>query len=289
MTAPGDSGPSGSAPLLLGALRRALRPLVRLLVAQQIAYPSLAGLLKSLYVEVADSEFRLEGRRETLSRVTLLTGIHRREVKRLREGMKDDDAVPRAIALGSQILSRWTHESDWLDRKGKPRVLARSTGDGDGASFDDLVRSVSVDIHPRSVLDEWLRLGIVELDAQDHVTLVTGAFVPTHGFEEKAHFVGRNLRDHIAAAAENLESDPSPFLERSVHYASLPANAIAALDSLAREVGQSALEQVDEAARAARDAAAPSDGRRRMTFGVYFYETVSRDPAPPVGLEDDDE
>ncbi|MBV5344757.1 MAG: hypothetical protein JZU63_04105, partial [Rhodoferax sp.] len=72
------------------------------------------------------------------------------------------------------------------------------------ASFDRLVASESTDIRARAVLDEWLRLGIVELDADDNVRLISDAFVPKKGFEEKAYFLGRNLHDHIAASVHNL-------------------------------------------------------------------------------------
>ena len=73
-----DRRPEEAGNVLTTMLQRMLRPLVRLLVSQQISYPLLSRLLKRLYVEVASTDFALSGKRVTVSRLSLLTGIHRR-------------------------------------------------------------------------------------------------------------------------------------------------------------------------------------------------------------------
>ncbi|MEZ4290680.1 MAG: DUF6502 family protein [Myxococcota bacterium] len=167
-------------------------------------------MLKSLYVEVATSDFALEDKRVTLSRLSLLTGIHRREVKRmLEEPAPARPARPRdhPRRAGRRALDRGP---PWTDAAGRPRPLSRLAESEGEPGFHALVQSVSVDIHPRSLLDEWLRLGVVHVDDEGAVVLNVAAFVPVHGFEEKAHYVGRNLRDHLAAAAANLEARRRP-------------------------------------------------------------------------------
>ena len=274
--------------VLVAMLRRMLRPLVRLLVQQQIQYPLVSQVLKSLYVEVATEDFPIEGKRLTVSRLSLLTGIHRREVKRIQdEGPPDESDTPKAITLGAQIVARWTGELPFIDEAGEPRRLPRTSEDANEPTFTRLVNSVSVDIHPRSVLDEWIRLGVASIDENGAVVLNARAFVPVHGFEEKAHFVGRNLRDHLASACNNLSDDGAPFLERAVYYGSLPAEAIDELSALANEVGQEALVRVNERARELRQieleiesggsresGADAMDGaqNRRITFGVYLFD-----------------
>lgn len=274
---------------LINALRRLLRPLVRALLHQHLQYPHLAQLLKSLYIDVAQHEFLLDGKAMTLSRLSLLTGIHRREARRVNEDLGLADAPPpSAVSLGAQILARWTGEAAWLDAEGRPRPLARS--DESGGDFQALVRSVSVDVHPRSVLDEWLRLGVAEMDAAGNVVLCASAFVPTRGYDEKAHYVGRNLSDHISSGFENLEADESPHFERAVHYASLPDAAVAELERLARELGQQTLERVNARARELKQASASApagESTRRFTFGVYLYDApVSAESADETGDED---
>jgi uncharacterized protein DUF6502 len=270
---------SMSAPAsLLRALRHLLRPLVRLLVARGVTYTMLSDLLKEIYVNVAQSDFALEGKRPTDSRVSLLTGVHRKDVRRLRDAAPaKDDTVPEAVALGAQLVSAWTTRREFVDAKGKPRPLPRLSSQGGGRSFESLVESVSKDIRPRSVLDEWLRLGVVELDADDRVVLRTAAFVPRRGFDEMAFYLGHNVHDHLAAAAHNLLGEGRPFMERSVHYDELGERSVEELAELAGRAGMDALNEVNRKAQACetrdRGAAAP---RGRMTFGIYFYATPER-------------
>src|SRR5438067_10374142 len=111
-------------PALIGALRSLLRPLVRLLVARGLTYPMLIELLKHTYVEVAEREFSLAGKAPSDSRVTLLTGVHRKDVRRLRESAPGPRSeVPRSVALGAQIVAAWIER--FGDAKGRPRPLAR--------------------------------------------------------------------------------------------------------------------------------------------------------------------
>ena len=71
-------------PSILSAIHHLLRPLVRLLLQHGIAYQAFCELIKSVYVKVAEQEFKLDAKVQTDSRISLLTGIHRREINRLR-------------------------------------------------------------------------------------------------------------------------------------------------------------------------------------------------------------
>ena len=87
MIAPAKSTHSTAKPAaaVQQALTRVLRPLVKLMLAQGITYPAVSEVLKELFVEVADRDFRIAGKAQTDSRVSLLSGVHRKDVKRLRE------------------------------------------------------------------------------------------------------------------------------------------------------------------------------------------------------------
>jgi Family of unknown function (DUF6502) len=256
---------------LLAALRALLRPLVRLLVARGVTCPMLVDLLKQTYVEVAEREFGAEGRPPSDSRITLLTGIHRKDVKRLRDGPPGSaEQVPEGVALGAQIVAAWT--SKFVDAKGRPRPLARLQSHGGAESFEALVTGVSTDIRARAVLDAWLRLGVVALDRDDRVVLRNAAFVPSRGFDEKAFYFGHNVGDHLAAASHNLVGGNPAYLERSVHYDSLDAPSVEKLAALAEQTGMKSLQAVNrEAMNAeARDKKSGSS-KRRITFGIYFF------------------
>jgi len=257
---------------LIAALRVLFRPLVRTLIAQGVAFPYLAALLKNIYVDVAEAEFSEDGKRATDSRISLMTGVHRKDVRRLRAAPENGEQTPPVVGLGGQLVLLWTGNRAYLDEMGRPLPLPRSAEIRGAPSFDRLVESVSTDVRPRAVLDEWLRLGIARLDGAGRVCLNYDAFVPEKGFEEKAYFFGRNLRDHIAAASENLSGRVPPFLERTVFYDHLSAGSSEALAETARKIGMDALLAMNREALARSDVdETKPESRHRMTFGVYFY------------------
>jgi len=264
--------PGGPPPALVQALRRLLRPLVRLLLRHQATYPFLASQLKSIYVELAEDEFGIPGKAQTTSRVSLLTGIHRKDVKRLRETPVDVEAPPGNVSLGAQLVLRWTASPEYLDEEGHPRALPRLAGDAVSPSFESLVVSVSKDIRARAVLDEWLRLGVARVDERDRVVLVAEAFVPESGFDEKSYFLGRNVHDHLAAAVHNLSGDGPPLLERSVYYANLSPESVDELAALGERVGMEALQAVNRRALELQERdTSRSDSNERMNLGVFFF------------------
>ncbi len=265
---------------LVRALRHLLRPLVRVLLRNGITLPYLHDLLRSVYVEVGESE--LDAPND--SRLSLLTGIHRKGLRQLRETRPEGFAPPANVSLGARLVARWTAAPEFLDGRGRPRPLQR-TGEAPekGPSFDALVASVSTDIRPRAVLDEWLRLGVVTLDERDRVTLAVEAFVPAQGFDEKAHYFGRNLHDHMAAAAHNLAGEQPPLLERSVYYDGLSEESVEELRSLAETLGMDALRKLNRRSLALQKRDTKRDATLRMNFGIYFLKAEMERSAEDEG------
>jgi len=260
-------------PVLVRALRRVLRPLVRLMLARGVTFPFVAELLKGLFVEIAERDFALPGKAQTDSRLSLLSGVHRKDVRRLRRGpAAETESMPAAVSLGAQLVAAWLTMPRFRDGRGRPRPLPRAAGGSGSASFEALVASVSTDIRARAVLDEWLRLGIARLDRKERVCLNTEAFVPARGFDERAFYFGQNCHDHAAAAVSNLLAEAPQFLERSVHYDALSASSVEALARDAARAGTAALKTVNRRAMALeRSDAADRAPRQRINFGVYFY------------------
>lgn len=263
---------------LIAALRSALYPLVRLMLARGLTYQFLADLLKEVFVEVSDREFKLGDKPQTDSRISLLSGVHRKDVRRLRREPDDkDEAMPRAVSLGAQLAAAWTGLPQYLDEDGRPCPLPRFARKGGEVSFEGLVESVSKDIRPRAVLDEWLRLGVVRIDDEERVVLNADAFIPQYGFDEKAFYFGHNLRDHAAAAVHNLLEEGAPLMERSVHYDALSPASVEALRALVEKDGMKALKSINrEAMRLEESDAAGSAPKERITFGIYFFSEPVR-------------
>ncbi len=283
-----SQNPVAHSPALARALRRALRPLVQLMVARGLTLPYLVELLKSLLVEVADRNFRIDDKPPTDSRVSLVTGVHRKDVGRLRQQhARDGHEVSPVASLGARVMSLWQGSPPYLDDNGEPRALPRFVSEGGPASFEGLVASVNSDIRSRVVLDEWLRQGLVRLDDERRVCLCVEAFVPAEGSDDKAFYLGHNLHDHAAAAAHNLLGGVPPFLERSVHYGSLNTDAVHTLARRAETVGMKALLAVNQlAVTESRKAAADGGPGQRMTFGIYFFSAPEPTLPPAHGADD---
>jgi len=272
---------------LLRATKRLLRPLVRLLIQSGITFPVLADLLRLLFVEVAMTDLLIDEREQTDSRITLLTGVHRKEIRRQRRQEKDPDAIPPVVTLSSQVIARWLGTPSYLDTDGQPLPLPRvDSPDAPGISFEALVESVTTDVRPRAVLVDWVSQGLVTLDADERVRLNTAAFIPRPGSTEQIFYFARNLHDHIAAAAANIASaGPPPFVDRSVHYDRLGPQAAAALEAAAREAAQRVLVEVNSVALGLVDSTTPNPdapATLRVNFGVYVYveDEAGRKDAP---------
>lgn len=257
---------------MLTALQRVLKPLVRLALAQGINYQMLLETLKIVFVQVAEEDFKLAQREQTDSRISLLTGLHRKDVHRLRD--QPDNALnqPSLVTLGSQLVGLWISDADFIDVKGKPKPLSRLASIGGNISFERLVARVSKDIRARSVLDEWLRIGVVHIDKNDCVCLNTEAFVPNVGFEEKLFFFQQNMHDHAAATAHNLMNLTPPMLERCVYYDGLTLVAINELKAIAENEGMTALKAVNaRAIELQAECKNTIDANERFTYALYFY------------------
>ena len=273
------SGPASE--LLLRSLSRLLRPLVRLLIQNGITYPVIAELVRDLFLDVALRDILRDARARTDSRVSLLTGVHRKEIRRHRAGAAQPEPTPEVVTLSSQIIARWLGAAPWAEGAA-PRPLPRSAPAGE-ASFDGLVEAVTKDVRPRAVLDEWLSQGLVQLDEHDRVVLNVSAFVPRPGRDEQMFYFGRNLHDHIAAAAANVTAAATaPFLDRSVHYDALPATVAGQLEAMGREAAVRMLLDINRHAMALAENADPAAGpTRRVNLGVYLY-VEDEPPAPPA-------
>jgi hypothetical protein len=268
-----------------------MRPLVRLMMHSGLTFPILAETLRGLFVEVAVNDILIDPKARTDSRISLLTGVHRKEIKRLREQPADASAeVPQVVTLASQIVARWVGSTAFTDASGRPLPLFRAAPGSAAAGpvFDSLVESVTTDVRPRAVLDDLLAHGVVTVDPDDRVHLNTDAFIPRPGGEEQLFYFARNLHDHVAAAVANIAASGMPrFLDRTVHYDRLTPAQAKALEGYARDAAMRVLLDVNrqaiELTESADDAEPAEDAdpaeQRRINFGVYVFD--ENEPPPP--------
>jgi hypothetical protein len=248
-------------------LRGLLRPLVKALIAQGIAAPSFYRIIKKTYVDVADE---MLGDASTDSRISVITGVHRRDVKAMR-GQDAEAALDlkKRVSTLTSVIGRWLADPDTTHENGAPVALKRS---GNAPSFETLVQSVSRDIRARTVLDELTRQGIATFDGEI-VQLQLDALVGPADHDQKVHFFSQNVGDHLSAAVENLLSDTPRFMERAVYYNNLTASSVEDIEAQSRALGNDMLLAVNKKASTLqeRDEGA-ADATRRFRLGVFFYE-----------------
>lgn len=277
--------PPAPQPAYVHAIKVLLRPLVRGLIAHGVTLPGMTALLKHIYVEAAE-DFRMSTKRLTDSRVSLLTGVHRKDVKRIRDQERATFALSNAANIGAQVVALWTGDARYLDDTGAPAALPRM---GAG-SFEELVERINRDMRPRTLLDEWLRRKLVSVDDTCHLHLNAEAFVPSQDYDDLAFYFGRNLHDHIAVSVHNLEGGERPLLERSTYFDGLSEASVNELEALARQIGMDALVKLNkEAQKCARRDSHNIDADKRFNFGLYFYRDDLALPAMATDASDHDE
>ena len=256
--------------LALDRALRVLQPLVRLLLRNGVTYTVFAAAVKRVFLQAAQQELAGRGMATTDSAVSLLSGVHRRDVRTLSRGAAAASPAPDGLGLVAQVVGRWMNSAEFVDAHGVSRTLPRGSGPG---SFDALVAGVSSDVRPKAVLDELLRLGVVhETDAG--IVLERTGFAPRQGFEEMSWILAQNLKDHAAAAVANLQGD-GDFLEQAVFVDEITADSARHLHQASLQAWKSAFKTVMAEAQARFDGdaaqAAPEERRHRARFGVYFY------------------
>ena len=257
--------------ILSQALKRLLTPLVRILLRHGMSFDEFVEVAKRTYVEVADREFTLEGRKQTIARVAMLTGIQRKEVSRLKQQIGEEAIdLDSAYNRGVRITSGWRRDPVF-SAAGRPLPLSL---EGE-VSFSALVKRYSGDLPVRAVLDELRRTGVIER-RQDQVVLVNDAgYVPSAAEEEQLNILGIAAADLLNTLAYNLQpGNENKQLQLQVSYDNLPLAAVNEFDAMARSEGFALLKQFDEwLATQDRDAnpEVPDGDRHRAGVGIYFF------------------
>ncbi len=281
-----DKPPSDDA--LAQALAQVLAPLARLALARGLTHATLDEWLKQALVAAADEQHAALPPHRRVSRISTATGIHRREVTRLVEVLREGAArtPPPQRSLASELFTHWRTDPAFCDRRGSPAELPRC---GPAPSFEALAQAITRDVHPRSLLDELLRLGVAALDRErDSVRLVREAFVPQGDAARMVATLGRNVGSHFAAAVDNVVHDDRRHFEQAIFADGLSEASLEQLRGLVRDQWQALMDGLVPALEAmvARDAEAAESvepgqadaPRQRIRLGLYSFAQ----PQPPM-------
>ncbi len=261
--------------ILFSAVLKLLRPLVRIFLRNNVPYGIFADLAKSVYVEVAVEEFGIPGRKQTDSRVSIITGLNRKEVRRVKllpRLDEDMEAVTQQYHRAARVISGWVRDQDFADPQGQAAELPL---EGEGATFGELVKKYSGDMPVRAILDELLRVKSVERLDNGNIRLNTRAYLPDTQEGEKLSILGTDVKDLVSTIDHNICNDGNRFFQRKVDYDNLPEEALQPLREMTVARGQALLEEMDEwIAKRDRDATPSVEGvgRKRAGIAIYYFE-----------------
>jgi hypothetical protein len=259
---------------LSSAVQRLLGPLVRILLRNGISYRTFAEIAKWVYVDVATREFSIPDRKQSASRIAVLTGLTRKEVQRLgRVSTPADRESEERYNRAARVIAGWRREPEFLDAEGEPAPLPLI---GERRSFSALVKRFSGDIPSRAVLDELERVGAVRQLADGRIELVARAYIAKTSETDKLHILGTDVGYLVATIDHNVRPDRlEPLFQRKVAYDNLPDQALPEFRKLSGTKAQALLEYLDRwLAQRDRDTGAEvvGEGRNRAGVGIYYFE-----------------
>ena len=259
---------------LVAAVLKLLRPLARILLRNGVSFSTFSDAAKWIYVDVATKEFRIEGRKQSTSRVSVITGLARREVMRVRKLPRPDvTASTERHNRAARVIAAWRRESDFLDAEGKPALLQM---EGRGATFSELVKRFSGNVPPRAILDELIHVDAVKRLEDGKIRLLTRAYIPRGDEAHKLNILGTDVQYLISTIDYNLKPEPTePRFQRKVAYDNLPDEVLPKFRKRFAKRAQALLESADQwLARHDRDVNPTVNGMgsNQAGFGILFFE-----------------
>lgn len=232
------------------ACLRWLWPLARWLLKSGVTWKEFAELSRGVFIEVAEQEFGLRGRPTNVSRIALLTGMTRREVRRYRDAAVEAPSAAGARAEddlnhASRVLAGWHLDAEFIDELGRPRALEAK---GEGATYEQLVRRYAGDIPVTALTKELLRSGSIERTAGGGYRALRRFYMPRAMDGHAVERAGAVVADLATTVEYNLarEADePSRFEGRAQNRHIDPRHLPAFRAFMERE-GQAFLERCDE-------------------------------------------
>jgi hypothetical protein len=259
---------------LIHTFRTVLRPLIRILFRAGVRFDEFVELLRGIYVEITIRDSQDEGKKTTTGRISILSGVARRDVERL-VASEDWLQVPRPtdVAALAAVLHRWHTDSTFLGPYGVPLELP-FTGQA-GRNFSDLVKGSPIPIEPRSAFEQLLAARMMVKSGETHVKVLSRTYVSPEPMSAE-------MLEHFGSAMKNLAStldfnmtpsQPVKRIERSVFPDDgLPNELLEEYDAFVRERGQQLISDVDDwLAAADRRPIENSSARTKVGVSVYQY------------------
>jgi len=254
---------------LTSACSALLRPIASVLMRTGMTWREFSDLSKGVFVSVASDEFGIRGRPTNVSRVSILTGISRKEVKRQRELLSEERPMKSSKTTdATRLLSQWYQDPDFTGPDGQPLPLPRS---GPAPSFSVLFERFGGDTPEQTLLKELINAGSVTKTESGQLIANRRYHMPTSVDAGLLRFFGTNLFDHAETLRNNLAGEESD--KRFEGFAvdnRIDPEAVDEFTEYVDQRGQQFLEEIDEWLAAHRlDTNSTNLSPVRLGLGVY--------------------
>jgi len=260
---------------ILDALGRLLEPIVLLLLKSGISWRDFADLAKVKFVQVATNEFGIRGRPTNASRVAILTGIDRRDVRKLRVVTAEQPAAAVGfMSKPTQLLDGWFHDPNFRTASGEPRDLQVSEGLD---SFAALARRYTPGIPHVAMIKELRVAGAIEELPDGRVRALKRSYIPRELADNQIRLWGSVLQDVGTTLEHNVmrKSSEHPRFERRALSLTIEHSALPEFEAFLAAEGQAFLERVDDWL-AAHQADSSTPARAPLRLGVGVYQILDR-------------
>ena len=254
---------------LLPVLQQLLSPLAELCLAKGISIQAAEEVLRKAYIQAAVTACADHASARLTSRISTMTGLTRREVARLQS--VDAPEQPQTRTVATDVLTYWASQSEYVNKKGLPIRLPRT---GESPSFEALAASVTKDVHPKSILTDMVRLGLVtHNESNDTVSVVNDIFVPTGDWPRMVGFMGANIGDHLQAGVDNVLHGGNRHFEQSLLADELSEESLDAAKAMITALWRDLMTQMGPQLQALmdQDKALGREQNKQLRIGLYSY------------------
>ena len=254
--------------------------MVKIMIRCGIGYREFSEVAKTAFVDVATTEYGIRGRPTNMSRVAVMTGLTRKEIRRIRAaidaGRSADDLKTTPLAT---VLRNWISNSDYIDESGNPIDLAF---DGEEPSFSALVRKYAGDVPPGAMRTELRRVGCVEETKQGTVRFVKRRVIP-EGQEERLILAllhtAAPLLENVAFNMD-LEDTVETWPQLNVYTRSLRKSDLPRIRRVTRDRFVEFVESFDDmfiTYEALHSNDSLSEEENLVSIGVFYFEDIDSD------------
>lgn len=230
---------------MVSALIKILRPIIRILLRKGVSHQTFSDIAKWVYVDIAKKEFAIPGKKVSDSRISVISGLTRQEVKRLsnEESPEEFKAIEKHHRAVS-IVNAWMYTKEYQDSFGEPAEIPFK---GDDISFEALVKKYGRDITPRPVFDELVRSESIEQLPNEMIRLKKSVLFPKTDEDEKIALLGMNAGALINTIIHNIDnSGKKDLLQLSASSLYLSKEKIPYIRNEIKRKGIVFLQEIDE-------------------------------------------